>query len=175
MKTTILNVKEEDGVGSSPELLREKLLEIFDDFDSHRETTTEDVLNEAFQLCERVENEQLGCRDFRMLFDDTKAKLGTYHAASVAMMMFYALFSSKTNIKMKNRLLLDRIWQRYRRRHWMAKIEMLLDGRLTPTIMGIPIHTQTSQQPVILQVDQAEINILSPGNIIGNTIHNGKQ
>ncbi len=178
MEITMNGLNEEDSVGSCLELLGEKLLEIFDDFKTHREITKEDVLSEAYLLCDRIENEQLSDSDFHFLFADTKLRLGTYHAASVAMMMAYAIFSTSRDVKVKNRLLMDTISKRYKNRPWMEKVESFVqecrEKNHKPVFTFSPQQLTGKMDPVILQVSQAEINILSPGNIIGNTIEYGK-
>lgn len=120
---------EEDIDGAScGESLDEGLLRIFNSQNNtliYRPVGADRILQEAYRISERVEEELLDDCAFHELFEEMKYSLGAYSSASVGMMMMFGILAAKENVRFRNMKLLEKIESKYKLRPWMKDVKTL--------------------------------------------------
>ena len=153
---------EGDGFGA----LSEGLLNIFEFLiigNKIKEVNPNIILREAQVISLRVIQNNLGVTHFHYLYNEQKKILGSYHAATISLVMMYALISALYEYNNNVGELLSYIENRYHLRPWMIQVKDLV------TKMNFNHHSRPFSK-IIYQVKHADIHIDSPGNIIANKI-----
>lgn len=128
--TNETKTKEEDIEGCRlEESLDKGLLRIFDFIQSdhfYAKISPEIILREAYLQCQRVVKDMLNDQDFHETYELMKQHLGSYFAASICMMMLYAMMGIRENLNFCTLCLMHKIENKYRLRPWMKDVEKLV-------------------------------------------------
>ena len=131
MNTISETTTKEDSIESSEfeEPLDKGLLSIFHFSQPEHFYTTicpEFILREAHLQCQRVVKDMLNDQDFHETYELMKQHLGSYFAASICMMMLYAMMGIRENLNFCTLCLMHKIENKYRLRPWMKDVEKLV-------------------------------------------------
>ena len=151
-----------------PESLTQKLWRVVEQHNAFPYKMTiraEQFAKEALLLFTRIVNDGLSAKDIHWLLNEEKTNLGFYHAANYVMMAVCGMLSQRRGLSYNNQDLLRKLTEKYRMR---------------PELEEFFLATRNCKIPLaglnpIIQVEHADIKILSPGNLIGKTIQYGKQ
>lgn len=128
--TNETKTKEEDIEGCRfEEPLDKGLLSIFDFVQTdnfYARTNPKNILIEAYHYRHSVEKDMLDDNDFHKAYEDMKRSLGSYYAASICMVMLYALLSVKSTHNFQTLCLIHKIENKYKLRSWMKEVAQLV-------------------------------------------------
>lgn len=124
----------------------------------------ESLAKEVIKVCYRIEREQSGASDLNRIINEVKIDLGWLHAASLVMMIVYGIMSQRTDLTLRIQGLMTKMREKYKMR------PELLESCKAVQDYKLPMNPNHNY----IHVNHADIKILSPGNVIGNTIQYGK-
>lgn len=153
-------------------LLNRKLLTIFSSPSNNQYQigiTPAMMLREAYSMSRRVRKENLDNNDFHLLYDSAKQRLGTYHAASISMMMLYAILFIKEDQNLSSQLLQRKIANKYKLRPQMREFITITKKLEHMNVGDSDIHITLNLNNQFTG-EIKELNVNSPGNIVGKEI-----
>ncbi len=140
----------------------------------HIAIKAENLINEVFHVCALFSKDRKPEEHLKLYAHQIEQDLGWHYAAELVMPMAYGVCRLLERKSKKNERLLSAIEQNYQCScYWQTFLAM--KPQPTDLTAAILKMKQNSNKPIIIHVGQADINLYSGGNIIGNNIKYGNE
>lgn len=138
----------------------------------------ENLFNEVYGVCDRISHDKSPEEHLDIYAKEIEQDMGWHYAVDLVMTMVYNVIRLKKKETEKNKRILSAIEHTYQHNcYWQPFLNVQpRRADLAATILQLKRQlAKKKEQPIVIQVGDANINLYSGGNIIGNTIKYGNE